>query len=115
MGVVSVWTKRVHSASWTYGYRYEESDGDAGRYCYGCLAVVFACEEGWVLEGSVCAHQRELSSSEDGIGFEGGTLDEGVRIGETHSVNLSCNSCKRARCCRDLRKVVETSILKCET
>lgn len=54
----------------SYWNGYKEANGDACCNGQGSLLIVLGSEESWVLESSIRAHKRELSTSQYRIQLE---------------------------------------------
>lgn len=64
----------------TYWYCQAQTNSYTGSHCYCGLTIVFTGEESWVLEGTVGAHKGELSTAQDGIGFEARILEKSGQV-----------------------------------
>ena len=68
----------------TYRYGDHKPNGYACRDSESSLAVMLACEYGWILQRSIGAHDSELRASEDGVGLEAGPLQKGAWVEGGH-------------------------------
>ncbi len=56
----------------------DDSDGEAGTDCEGCLSIVACGEDVGVLERPVGANEGELRAAEDGVGVKVGHVGRRV-------------------------------------
>ena len=74
----------LEQVKFTHRYCNKESDGNSSRYGQRSLLIVLTREECWILQSTMCTHEGELSSTDDGVGLEARSLEKGVGVEVVH-------------------------------